>query len=374
MRAWPFKPRTPVLEALQWSTDIFLAKAAEQRVALRVQPRRIFSYAHTLTDEEVNFARVLVRNTQGQGFYVPDWTQAEQVGTILSGAEVTLPVDLSVATYGTKALVWESVYQYEVVDVTEDSTGFLEADVSESYGSAWVMPVFYGDAPDGFSVDRLGKSLNGCNIQFVLTECEDISAALYPTYRGHEVITDCPVTGGDTFAESTGYELSTFDNVVGDEEYIRARDYIQHTFQMRWHRFTRADVYSLRQWLHSRKGRQKAFWLSSFGKDLTPASSISGTTLQVYNDILARPAPFDLEIVGKSTHRVQVTAAATGADVNGRPTANLTLDTSVTEDLSDIQRISYLMCARFDADRIELEHAAKGGTVVQVPCREIPVP
>jgi hypothetical protein len=375
IRVWPFCPRTPTLESLRWVTDVFQAKAGEQRIALRVQPERTFSFAHVLTDEQTNFARVLVRNAQADGgFYVPDWTQAENVGDISAGLEVTLPVDLSTSAYGDKALIWESPYRHEVVDVIEDSTGFLEADVIESYTKAKVMPLFPGEAPEGITVGRLGKSLNDVQIAFILTETQDIAATSYPQYRGHDVMTDCPITGGATFEESTGFELSTFDNVVGNDSYIRARDLIAHRFQMRWHKFTRSDVYELRQWLHSRKGRQKAFWLSSYAKDLTPAQAISGTTITVYNDVLARPAPYDIEIVGINTHRVQVTSTAAGSTVNGRPTVDLTIDSSVTEGLDNIQRVSYLMCLRFDADRVELEHNAAGGTVVSMPCREIPVP
>jgi hypothetical protein len=149
---------------------------------------------------------------------------------------------------------------------------------------------------------------------------------------------------------------------------------IAHRFQMRWHKFTQEDVYELRQWLHSRKGRQKAFWLPSYAKDLTPALGISGTTVTVYNDVLSRPAPYDIEIVGSSINRRQVTATAAGSNVNGRPTVELTIDSGVTESLENIQRISYLVFSRFDADRVEFQHNASGGTVVAMPCREIPIP
>jgi hypothetical protein len=224
IRLWPFRPRTPTIESLQWLTDLFFAKAGEQRIALRVQPERAFSFAHILTDEELNFARVLVRNAQANGgFYVPDWTQAKSVGDISAGVEVTLPVDVSVSTYGEKALVWESPYRHEIVSVAEDSTGFLEADVIESYAGAKVMPVFEGEAPEGIKVGRLGKSLSEVQIEFILKECADIAASSYPQYRGHDVITDCPITGGSVFEESTGFSLSTLDNVVGLDSYIRGK-------------------------------------------------------------------------------------------------------------------------------------------------------
>jgi hypothetical protein len=374
-RVWPFKPLSPVIESLEWATDVFRAKASEQRIALRRQPRRTFSYAHFLTDEQANYARVLIRNAQGgDGFYCPDWTQASQVGAVSSGSGVSITADLDDVHYGDRALIWESERNYEAVDITWDSAG-IEADVSNNYTRAYIVPLWEADAPQGLSVERSGPDLNTANIAFILTETADLGSSSYEQYRGHDVVPDCPVLGGGSFTDGTAFEVSTFDNVVGDEVYFRARDDVEFTFQTRWHKFTRPDVFSLRQWLHSRRGKQKAFWLPTYAKDLTPAQSISGTTVTVYNDILGRSG-FDVEIAHKNgtVYRRQVTGSSVGSPVNGRSTADLTIDSSVTIDLDDIARISYLICCRFDADRVELEHRAKGGTVVQMPCREVPVP
>jgi hypothetical protein len=145
---------------------------------------------------------------------------------------------------------------------------------------------------------------------------------------------------------------------------------------MRWHEFTRTAIWDLRKWLHTRRGRQTAFWLSSRGKDLTPAAGISGTTITVFSDIVSRPAPFDIDITdtsGNSSYR-QVSDSVAGSPVNGRPTVDLTINSTLTLSLPEIKQISYMRCARFDADRIELEHRASAGTAVQVPCIEVPVP
>jgi len=224
-------------------------------------------------------------------------------------------------------------------------------------------------------VERSGPDLNTANIAFILTETADLGSSSYEQYRGHDVVPDCPILGGGSFDDGTAFEVSAFGSPASDDFWLRARDDVEFTFQTRWHKFTDADVFSLRQWLHSRRGRQKAFWLPSYAKDLTPAQPISGTTVTVYNDILGRSS-FDIEIAHKdgTVYRRQVTASSAGAPVNGRPTADLTIDSSVTINLDDIARISYLVCSRFDADRVELEHRAKGGTVVQMPCREVPVP
>lgn len=371
-RVWPFPARTPLNEALEWSTHVFRAKAAEQRTALRKTPRRVLTMTHFFRDESANYARMLVRNAQGEGgFWVPDWPQDELLGAVAAGSGVSLPVDLTAVYYGSKALLWESERKWEAIDVNADSSG-LVADVVRDYDQARIMPLWAGDAPDGLQVPRSGANINAGAIAFVLTDDTDLSLSTYDQYRGLDVVPDCPVIASTTFEEQVGFPLSRFDPAPSDATYLRARTDPDFTFQMRWHKFNRPDAYALRQWIYSRNGRQKAFWLPSYGNDLE-VNAISGTTVTVYNDIITRPAGFHVELLSGSTpYYRQVVAVAAGPEVNNRPTADLTVDSALPISAAD--RCSYLHCARFDSDRIEFNHAAAAGVVVAVTCREVPEP
>jgi hypothetical protein len=316
----------------------------------------------------------LIRNAQGgDGFWVPDWTQAATVSSITAGSDVAISTDLSSVQYGDSALIWESVYKYEVITVTQGSPeNVLTGDVAGNYTTPYIMPVWRGDSPEGLSVERQPKNINSGAITFILSDDYDISASAYPTYRDNDLMTDVPVISSGTFTETEAFPVSQFGSSVGDMEYIRGRDLIDCTYQMRWHLFNQTELYALRQWLHSRKGRQKAFWMPTYAKDLE-VSSISGTTVTVFNDMLSRPSGYDIEIVsGGVKYQRQVTASAAGTDVGGRPTVELTIDSSVP--VSDAERISYLICSRLDTDRVEITHENGAGSVISVPCREVPVP
>jgi hypothetical protein len=373
-RIWPFVPRQTINEGLEWATDVFMAKASEQRIALRTRPRRSFQFTHYLNDHDASYARTLIRNAQGEdGFWVPDWTQAATVSSITAGSGVAIATDLSAVQYGDYALIWESVYKNEVVSVTQGSPeNVLTGDVVASYTNPYIMPVWMGDCPEGLSVERQPKNINSAAISFILSDDYDISASSYPSYRSNDLMTDVPVISSGTFTETEAFPVSSFGSSAGDFEYIRSRDYIGYTFQMRWHTLTGSELYALRQWLHSRKGRQKAFWLSTSAKDLE-CSSISGTTVTVFNDILARPSGYDIEIYsGGTKYQRQVTGVSAGTDVGGRPTVDLTINSSVP--VSDAERISCLICSRLDSDRIEITHENGAGAVIAVPCREVPIP
>lgn len=370
-RVWPFKPLTPVVESLEWATDVFRAKAAEQRIALRTQPRRSLSFAHFLRDKEAIAAQNLIRASQADGgFYVPDWPQAVKVGSVTAGAGVTVASDLSSYHYGDRALLWDSISSYEVLDITWDSSG-VTADVTNNYSNAMLMPLWEGNAPEALSVARNAFNQQSAQVSFILSESEDIGSSAYPTYRGHDVVTDCPVIGGGSIEESTSFETSTFNAVSGQLEFIRARSEVEFTSQMRWLPTSNDEEFNLRQFFHSRRGRQKAFWLSSNGADLE-FSSTAGTTLTAFNDVLFRSPPFDIEVRNPTPEYRQVTATAVGTPVNGRKTVDMTLDSALSS--SDVSRISILTCFRFDADRIEIEHNAGDYSRISVPLREVPVP
>jgi hypothetical protein len=373
-KVWPFKPRDPIVEGLEWATDVFRAKAAEQRIALRTQPRRVFQFAHVFRDEDANYARTLTRNAQGgDGFWVPEWMASQAVASVSAGSDVAISVDLSSVYYGQYALLWESSSKYEVIEVTQGSPeNTLTADVAGSFTTPLIMPVWRGDSPDGLSIDRDPGRINTTVISFVLSDDFDIAASSYPSYRGHDVMSDPAVVGAGSLSESEAYPVSQIGSAVGDMRYLRQRDDIDYTFVMRWLTQTKAETYALRQWIHSRYGRQKAFWLSTRAKDLE-VHAISGTTVTVFNDILARPAGYDIDILsGGTSYYRQVTAVAAGSDVGGRPTVDLTVNSSLP--VSSADRCSYFICSRFDTDRIEMGHEAGVGTTIAVPCREVPVP
>lgn len=379
MTVWAFPPRDELIEILEWRTDVFRAKAGEQRIAIRKEPRRTFNLRHTLTDYQAAGARAVTRKYQGTNIIqVPDWAQSQVVGAVSAGSSVYVNANISSVDMGDIGLLWQSEDRYETVTINEDSNGVFLSTVTGTYESARLIPVWQSVCPEGLSVDRIGANLNDCQITFTSIENTDLAATTYAQYRGHDVIPSCPILGG--LDETLAWPVSEFDNQQNAQYYIRQRTYPDYRFLMSWLEFQRADIYSLRQWIHSRKGRQKAFWLSSYAQDFEPAASVSGTNLVAYghpgNDAIGHTSAFDIEVKTKAgaSHYRRVISATGSTPIAGRDTFALTLDTTLTLDLADISRISFMRCSRFDADRIELSHRAKAGTSVKVPCVEIPVP
>lgn len=384
MQVWPFPPREELIEVLAWQTTVIRAKSAEQRIAMRTAPRREFNLLHTLSEIEYSAARAMVRGNDA--FHVPDWAQAVDIGPINAGSNVVVVNDELpyLDFFQGAALLWAAVDAYEVVEIALVGSDYQISTVTGNYSRALLMPVLGAYLPDGISVSRRAAILHEISASFVVYENTDLGASAKPQYRGHDVLTDCPVIAGGNFSEGLSWEYSVFDNMSSIPEYLRRRSLPDLVYQMRWHVFSAADKYSLRTWVHSRRGKQKVFWLSSVAHDFTLATSINAvaTVITVFKlpgiDDLGRDDAFDVEI--KTTAGVhyyrQVTSATPGSPVGGRPTISLTISSSLgaSVSLAQIERISFLRCTRFESDRIEFSHRASSGTVVQVPCIEVPVP
>jgi hypothetical protein len=266
--------------------------------------------------------------TDGAPSVIPQADNAQDARDILD----TVPTPFS--TYGINIDLVGTFYTAIVDDTSDDG-----------------VPVVAGDEPDALLAA--------------------IQAAVYPEYygqyRGMDVVDNCFVVAGGSFAESFKLSLQGFDNGTANPYYLLNRTLADVGFQVRWQSQDMAVMYDVIRFIHSRKGKQRAFWVSTKSKDLTSADGITGTTVSV-TDITRDDVPFHIEIVsaGTSYYR-EVTAIVENTD----GTYDLTIDSALT--LSDVDRISFLICARFDSDSIEIRHEPTYSSI-QIPCLEIPEP
>lgn len=371
MVVWPFEPRTPLLESNEWLTDVIQSKTNEQRFAMRQNPRQSFVMSHTLDDAQYQAARALVR--ANESFYVPDWALKYHVGAIGPSSYDLIEYGLPYMGIvdGDVALLWESESRYEVITIeqADSSDLFHVAQITNWYSNAYLIPLRTGQTEQGLSGARSANPMIDVQIQFDLTDSRNLGSSDYPQYQSDDLIDDCPKVAGDTFAERASYPLSNVDPGIHYSELLRKRDLMSMVTAMRWHVFTDAEIYSLRRFIHSRRGKWKSFWLSSFRSDfeLTSAIGAADNSISVraksgVTDLGA--SSFDIEIAGSVRRRVTSYSAA--GDV-----LTLNIDSPTGVAYSTSARVSRLRHLRFAADRIEFVHAASGGVAVTVPCIEV---
>lgn len=377
MIIWPFPPREPLTEALEWKTDVFRAKGIEQRFALRPYPRIYYNFEHVLTHEQYNAARALI--LKNESFLVPDWTLRQNVGPLFPSSGELISFDQSDFNLqvGDLVLLWDSVLNYESATVeVVDSNGITISGVNNTYEDAWLVPLHTAEAPLGLRGTRpAGPNIN-VSIDFEVNDADELSSSVYPLYRDHDVIVDCPIVASDAFAEPVAWPNSSIDNQVGVPIYLNRRKYADVEGQNRWHEFTTPNITALRYFLHSRKGRWKSFWLPTFAQDFELATAISSpdTSIRVFAPMGITDlglSTFDIDIFSGSNYYRQVTSYTPDIEVAGRPTILLNIDSDLGVDLASVERISYLRCMRFNVDRFEFDHRANAGASVSAPCIEV---
>jgi hypothetical protein len=383
MSLWPFMPVGEVVEVLEWRTDVLRARASEQRFRLRERPRRQWHFKHLFTPEDQSAARAIVRGATS--YQVPDWIRVIYAGPVSAGSSVSLA--MTTAGYGLAAgqsvVLFNGISDYEICNIESVSPSALVlAFVATARAATGIYRVDQAHAAVALDVSRPAGPYQHASISFEAAAVEAYSASTYAQYRGHDVLPVVPVVGSGSLEEGVEWPLERFDNGSGLIATAAQRALPDDRFMMRWHVFKAADIQALRAWIASRYGRWLAFWQSTWERDLVAAADLgaSATTLRVYAPAgvasLGRSA-FDLEIQASgAVHYRRVTAVSAGPAVSGRPTFDLTIDSALGTDVAAAAfgRLSFLRCARFDADRIELLHRPGEGLAVSVPCIEVPVP
>lgn len=340
---WPFRPRSELVEAVEWLTNILPAFDTEERLCLRDSPLREFTISHISTQPEQALAREIAR---GDGvLLLPEWSR-QVVANAYPGAPVALPDG--------PVLIWQSITGWEQSTV---SGGVLGA-VATPLSSVRIMPLLTCRVTDAWRNDRPAGRLSeqGVTLQ---TADGDFSEddTLYPIYTGHPFVTDCPVVGSSTANEGLSWENDTTDNGIALPDDVRASGWANETFTMRWYS---RNVATLRKWIYSRRGRYLPFWLPSWADDM-PDAVAAGASLQTsHYDPTERHVAC---IIDGSIHPRYVTDAAFDS---GSGTWVLTLFSALPA--GTLQRAMYLRLVRFNADRIEFRHAAAAGVSVAVQC------
>jgi hypothetical protein len=381
---WPFKPETDFIETLEWKTDVLRARSAEQRIALRAAPRRNYSLEHFFRSKAYSNARILMR--QAASFLVPDWTLGNDVVNVTLGMGVAIAfptAELGLAV-GDQMIVWQSALVYQQIEVQSfDANGIVAVQVQTEMDRASIYPLVPALCQNGLSLRRMSNDLATGGVEMEVTANADLSASSYAQYRGHDIMPDRPLSNRGALNEAVIWPNEYIDNQLGGPAMLRERSYPDDKFTLSWEIDERTSRIAFKKWLYSRKGKQKVFWASSWAEDLDLAADIGAadTAITIFTppgvtDLGMTAFDIDIATTAGVHYYVQITNVAEGLPVGGLDTLSLSLAAALGAALSvaEVARISFLRCARFDSDRVEIRH--QGGEVcsITIPCIEVPVP
>lgn len=381
MKTWPFIPQREFTEALEWYTDILQSKAGEQRVALRSLPRQSLDFSLLLEQGQLSKAQALVAEVGVGELYVPLWGYVERLGALSSG-QVSLPADTNSAEYvaGGRAVVWQSDSLFEEVELTGAAGGVLTlaSPTTFTYSDAYLCPLRTFRFSQALDVARGASDYARVRVAFASTDTHALPTALpaFESYLGHDVLTDRPVILGDV-RDRLARDAELIDAGTGRVAAYSVLNYMTSDTVMGWSTLDRAELWRLRCWLYSRRGRQVGFWMPTWNRDLELTRDVEPTSTTITIRSIGFSSAYSVrDIMVRSTsgdrHFLRVIGGSAG--LSGTEVLQLSGPAGFTLSAAQVELVSFMDFARLDADRVEIRHKAARGATVLAPITRIPPP
>ncbi|AME18052.1 virion structural protein [Pseudomonas phage AAT-1] len=375
---WPFVPQTEHRETLEWFTDILPSFGAEQRIALRTAPRQSFNHEFQLDEYQYSRAKAIATQWAHRVYGLPVWSELTRLGPVPMGT-TELMFDTSNADYRSDdiVIVWESDEHFvaaECTDVLADRV-VLKLPLEQSYQNAYVAPLRFARTFEGMQFRRRAHDVVTASATFQVTANKDLGASVgLPQYRGKDVLTDRTILVGD-LVERISRSIDEFDNGSGPIAVDIKNGWVNYARAITFDTLDRAARWSARKWVHSRRGRQKAFWLPSWNPDLVILDDVGPTGASLTVRPIGYPLYYgikDVMIELNDGTRIFSRVLGAAVDVNGNEELSLEAPVGTGFAAADVALACFMSHVRFNSDRVEISHSYAGRATASVPVTETP--
>lgn len=379
-----FEPQLPAAEQLEWLTDVQESYGgAEQRIMVRHKPRQWLDFTYLISNPaEVARAQNTLYGRVGTTVAVPVWWDLRPLLADISIGGTVVSVSTAYADFraGSFAVLWRSSSDFEVVEIDTVAPTQLTlsrpTELAHAAVSTVVIPLRRCLAPDPLPTSRYGNGVTTYQIAWQSIEPTDLSATdgELTLYAGLPVLNDRNFMSGAQVEEPIQSKAVLIDNKTSAAPDSRRRRFPRILTVKGWAPESAADSWAVRKLIYALRGRQRSFWLPTFRRDLNLTATVgpAATTLLVspveYERYIDGQDPLGHVAIYLTNGTVffrQITNVEPGLGGTEQLTINAPL--GVTVNPADILRISYLMRARLDTDRIEITHHGLGRMQVTVP-------
>lgn len=385
MELWRFVPEIGFTYSYEWATDLQRTITKEYRQAGRDRPRLEISYNFVLQPNDYGAAKLLTRTIGASEFLLPLWQEAHRVGNMAAGTTA-----IAKDTYDPfyfpmgSILVWESATKYEIVAVSSInpySQINIYDGLAASYTAPLIVPLRKASFVQQLSAPREPAKRVVASARFRVIEGDDFSArttGLYLSgtkYKTRCVVRDRALVSG-SIRDQSYVEKKELDTEIGGVSVTQLRATPEDKSGLAWKAHGNQARWDLLYWIHSRKGRQKAFHVPSWNDDIKLASPIAAdaTTLSIYAaGASAQQFPFDLYIRKRDGSDLCFRVTGASDPSGGRETLLLEAPLGVAVQQWEIETFCFLRKMRFDSDRIELRNASNNTTYASAPVVEVPL-
>lgn len=381
-----WEPLRNITEKLEWLTDIIETFSDEQRIALRLAPRRKITYSYIKEPLAGSAMELFARRQIVKRIGIPIWFEAERVPSIQSGA-TTINFDTENASYTNTVFIWENDNKYEalgIANLREDGID-LEQPVGKNYNNALVTPLLTGIVQDGLHMKKAAGATYA-SAEFIIIDDKNIADDFEPKEQGdgYVILTDADFIIED-FNERIYQAIEFIDNGQSIIEIEPNRELIEKTSIANKVTKSKEELWQWRAFLHKMRGRQGAFWIPSYRNEIQLVDKIEAKS------VIAKIKPIGLSSYGKFPISTLITANNAAHEYNvyvkildARPSPNgeyeeITLSRAIYPDVpwserdlypENVVRWNILDLVRLDTDQVTIQHEGKNAKS-SVPIRTV---
>lgn len=362
---WTRGPR----ERIEYRTDIISARTgAEQRIKLRMKPRRSLSFSvSNLSNDEAEQFESLIWRRSGDLFGVPWWPDGVRYTGTLSVGGSTIAIDTTnrLFSLAPMVMVWVDSTHFEIQTISSVSGSLITCTpLAAAYTNPFILPVFPGRLPDEVGIDMATSSISQADLRFAcevgINDPRPTPAVPTQAY-GFDVLEVTPDWDGPK--TSVKRLLQRFDSGSGP---VIVRDRGGVSFQgqpFRWFLSTRAEIQAFRDFMDRRVGSLVPFWVATWREDLTLAQAATN----VSTGIVVKWAGYTSRMFPDRARRYLAIRTAGGwiyrkvtSSSETATTETLTLDAATGVALAAGTMVSFLTLARMKDDDAEIEWSNVG--------------
>lgn len=384
---FPFVPESPVLETLQFLTDVLRSSGGfEQRRALRRTPRSFFEFETRTKGRARRQLEAYLFGAQDRIVGLPHWHEPAIMTAPVAISATSATVDATAYAQfrvgKTALLIRDSLYyeSLQIASIGATSLTFSTPATKAFPTGSLVLPLVAAIMQSTVRQNRFRTVVQSNSFRFrvVDNDLDLSSAAAFPTLFG-KVLLDEPNAIRGQIDETWARRLNIVDSGIGPPKQSTREAVSTHGTSKGWVSNSRQRLWEIRGLLHAVRGRQVSFYQPTFFDDLLPVDQIlsGGSTIDVenvgYTRYVQSRGPRNV-IRLNLTDGTKVSRLVTSSTELSAEIERLTISGTwgVNAQVEDVERIDYVELTRLDTDDVTIEHQYSHGVArVFAPTRAV---
>jgi hypothetical protein len=366
---WTIRPnwREPIIERLSWLTDIAdSTDGTEQRMALRLSPRRQFEMLFNPIDNVRSYFDLFLHRLGSEEFFMPLFHDRAQL-TAAAGAGATgIFLDTTYREHlpgGYSLLLGEDPFDFEIVEsqiVSPDKIDLIGVTTKAWPKGTSVFPVRVSRLALESSMAAITSRVGSATLAFEVNQADDFPEGVW---SGLEYLGKPVMETGPNFREAVDLSFLRKSEVLDNETGLtHLNDSAGRAFTVQMHSWLlsgRQAQTEFRSMLYRLRGKQKAIWLPTFRNDLILSAPAAAADEHI--DVKKIGYAYTGGDISGRKHFIFRSEGVTG-EIDGTAAApstaeeRLTLAAAIGEDIEAGRYASFMEVGRLDQDTVEITH------------------